>query len=258
MSNSIKVAKTGSSINHPGWLIENRRLFRLENHITRAIAYLERLVAFPTISGLSNLEIINYVRDVLLELGVVSFISYDESGKRANLHAMIGPEIDGGVALNGHTDVVPVEGQQWASDPFKLVARDNRLFGRGAVDMKGYLACMMAAVPIWQQKSLDRPIHISMCFDEETGGFGAPILVADMGERVPRPAVAIVGEPTRMQIVNAHKGGFEMHTEITGLEAHSSDPRLGVNAVEYAARLVRYINAKARDLASTAGSRQPV
>ena len=232
-------------------MIQNKRgRVQLENYVASAISCLDRLVAFETISALPNLDIISYVQEQLQREGVKSIISYDETGKRANLHAFIGPRVDGGVVLNGHTDVVPVEGQEWMSDPFSLHQEDGRLYGRGAVDMKGFLACMIAAVPMWQQKALQKPIHICMCFDEETGGFGAPILVKDMCEKAPNPAIAIIGEPTEMQIVTAHKAGYEMRTEITGLEAHSSGPERGVNAIHFGVRFISYLLDMAEELAA--------
>ncbi len=223
----------------------------MDLYIARAIAYLDRLVGFKTLSALPNLDMVNFIIEQLARDGVACHVSYDESGNRANLHALIGPEVAGGVVLNGHTDVVPVDGQDWSGDPFVLSNRDGRLYGRGAVDMKAFLACMFAAVPMWQKKALKKPVHICVCYDEEIGGFGAPGLVADMCQKVPRPAIAIVGEPTGMQIVTAHKGGFEMRTIITGQEAHSSDPRMGVNAIFYATRFIAYLDEMAKRLAET-------
>ena len=213
----------------------------MKSSTTDAIAILERLVGYKTISALTNLDIISYIENYLKDHGIEAHLSYDDSGERANIHAMIGPSVSGGVVLNGHTDVVPVEGQVWSSDPFVLKQHNGRLQGRGSVDMKGFLACMLAAVPMWKQKPLQRPIHISMCYDEEIGGFGAPVLVENIGKTVPKPAIAIVGEPTGMQIVTGHKGGNEMRTEITGLEAHSSDPRKGVSAIYYATAFISYL-----------------
>lgn len=218
--------------------------------IKNAISCLERLVGFQSLSALPNLDLVGYIQEHLASFGVDSFISHDETGKRANLHAFIGPQIDGGILLNGHSDVVPVEGQKWTSDPFKLVERDGRVYGRGSVDMKGFVACMLAAVPMWQQKALKKPIHICVCYDEEIGGFGAPVLVADICKKAPRPEVAIIGEPTSMQIVTAHKGGYEMRTQITGLETHSSNPALGVSAIAYANRFISYLMQMADELAA--------
>lgn len=221
----------------------------MNNNVEYAISYLKRLVAFETISALPNLDFVTYIQEQLNRYDVQSFISYDDTGMRANLHALIGPNVDGGVLLNGHSDVVPIDGQNWTNNPFVLTERDGCLYGRGSVDMKGFLACMLASVPVWQQKLLKKPIHICICFDEEIGGFGAPILVKDICKNAPRPAIAIIGEPTQMQIVTAHKGGFEMRTEITGLEAHSSNPSMGVSAIAYANRFINYLLKMADDLA---------
>ncbi len=217
-----------------------------------AITILENLVGFETISSRSNLDFINYVKAYLGQQNIECHLSFDDSGNRANIHAIIGPTIDGGIVLNGHTDVVPVDGQDWTSDPFVLRRKDGRLYGRGAVDMKGFLAAMMAMVPKWQMKPLKRPIHISMCYDEEIGGFGAPILVDDIIRTVAKPSIAIVGEPTRMAIVTGHKGGYELHTEITGLSAHSCDPSKGVNAINHAAEFIKYLEKVSARLAKEA------
>ena len=222
-----------------------------------AVEILDRMVAFETISSQPNLDFVDYVKEHLMREGIEAHISYDETGQRANIHGLIGPKIDGGVVLNGHTDVVPVEGQDWTSHPFHLTARDGRLHGRGAVDMKGFLACMLAAVPMWKEKALKRPIHISMCYDEENGGFGAPVLVKDIAAKVPRPAVAVVGEPTGMRIISGHKGGYEMRTEFTGLEAHSSDPRKGASAILYATRFINQLERIVEKLRHETGSQSP-
>jgi acetylornithine deacetylase len=222
-----------------------------------AVQVLERLVAFESISARPNLDLVGYVRDYLAARGVTAHLSYDDARARANLHATIGPAVDGGVVLNGHTDVVPVEGQVWTSDPFTLTERAGRLHGRGAVDMKGFLACMLASVPAWQARALKRPIHVSMCYDEEIGGFGAPVLVEDMGRTAPRPSVAIVGEPTGLRIVSGHKGGFEMRTMITGFEAHASDPRKGANAIVFAARFIAMLDDLGRELAAAPRAGSP-
>jgi len=223
----------------------------MQNYLETCLKHLHQLVGFETISARSNLDFIDYIRAQLGAQGVASNISYDETGKRANLHALIGPVVAGGVVLNGHSDVVPVAGQDWTSPPFELTRRGNHLYGRGSVDMKGFLACMLAAVPLWQQKTLKKPVHISVCYDEEIGGFGAPVLVADMAKTAPRPAVAIIGEPTGMKMVTAHKGGLELVTTITGLDNHSSDPRRGVNAIFFAARFIARIEQIGQRLAAS-------
>jgi acetylornithine deacetylase len=224
-------------------------LIDMEDRVNSAVAILDRLIAFESLPGQSNLDLIAYIRDHLTEAGMESFLSLDDSGSRANLHAWIGPAVDGGVVLNGHTDVVPVDGQAWTSDPFQLTRRDGRLYGRGAVDMKGFLACMLAAVPMFQARALTRPVHLTCCYDEEIGGLGAPHLVAQIKAQGPQPAVAIVGEPTEFRIVSGHKGGFEMRTEIVGLAGHAADPRKGVNALFFAGRFIARLEEMAAQLA---------
>lgn len=220
------------------------------DQLENTIDILERLVGFPSISGLPNGEIVGYCRDYLGDLGIDSSLSYDDAGERVNLFATIGPEIDGGVVLNGHTDVVPVEGQDWSNDPFTLVRQDGRLYGRGSVDMKGFLACVLGSVPVFKSAGLKRPVHIAFSFDEETGGFGMPFLLEDMDHKAYRPSVVIVGEPTEMKIISGHKGGYEMRTEVTGFEVHSCNPTRGVNAITYAMRVMAKIDEMGRAFAA--------
>lgn len=205
------------------------------------IGILEHLVAFDSVSGRPTHGIVGYIQDYLAGQGVECALSFDEAGERANVFATIGPAVDGGVVLNGHTDVVPVEGQKWSTDPFSLTRKGDRLYGRGAVDMKGFLACVLGSVPGFRAASLQKPIHIAFSYDEETGGFGMPVLLESMAGQPFRPGVVIVGEPTGMQIVTGHKGGDEMRTEITGHEVHSCNPNLGVSAVSAAVRLIAKI-----------------
>lgn len=207
----------------------------------RALAILERLVGFDSVSGKPTHDIVGYIKDYLESHGLEVELSYDEAGERANVFATIGPQIDGGVILNGHTDVVAVEGQTWATDPFKLTRKGDRFYGRGSVDMKGFLACVMASVPTFQAAGLGQPIHIAFTFDEETGGFGMPVLLKHMSTKAYRPGIVIVGEPTEMNIVTGHKGGDEMRTEIIGHEVHSCDPTRGASAVSAAIRLIAKI-----------------
>ncbi len=224
---------------------------RVEGELSATLEVLDRLVAFPSVSAAPNLDLVDYVRDYLARLDIQSNLSLDDSGTRANLHAVVGPKVDGGVALNGHTDVVPAEDDGWTDHPFTLVQRDGRLYGRGAVDMKGFLACCIGSAAALAAKPLKRPVHITMCYDEEIGGFGAPVLVADMARTGPRPALAIVGEPTEMSIICGHKGGLELRTEISGLAGHASDPRRGVNAIYFAARFIGRLEEMARELAAS-------
>ncbi len=209
--------------------------------LENTISILERLVSFDSISGRPTHGIVGYIQDYLSGLGIESTLSYDEAGERANVFATIGPQIDGGVVLNGHTDVVPVEGQNWSNDPFTLTRDGNKLHGRGSVDMKGFLACVLGSVPAFKAANLAKPIHIAFSYDEETGGYGMPVLLEHMAGKAFRPAVVIVGEPTEMNIITGHKGGYEMRTEITGFEVHSCDPFKGVNAISAAMKVISKI-----------------
>ena len=159
----------------------------MDDKVERTVDILERLVGFPSVSGRPNGDIVGYIKDYLAGHGVEASISYHEDGERANLFATLGPEVDGGVVLNGHTDVVAVEGQDWSTDPFTLARLDGRLYGRGSVDMKGFLACVLGSVPDFKALDLKRPIHIAFSFDEETGGIGMPVLLDDMDLKGFRP-----------------------------------------------------------------------
>ena len=196
------------------------------------------LVAFPTVSADSNLELVAYASDLLSSLGANISLSLDSSGGKANLFATIGGERDGGIVLSGHTDVVPVEGQDWSSDPFNLEERDGRLFGRGTCDMKGFIAICLAMAPRFSEAELKRPLHLAFTYDEEVGCLGGRALVEELKSADFRPSAVIVGEPTMMRVIEGHKGCHEYTTEFTGLECHASRPDLGVNAVEYAARYI--------------------
>ena len=208
-------------------------IMNTNNQVTNAIDILEHLVAFESLPGKPTTGIINYIGQYLSDHGVEYQLSFDTSGERANLFATIGPNVDGGVVLNGHTDVVPVAGQQWSTDPFTLTAKNNRLYGRGSVDMKGFLACMLASVPVFQTAGLVKPVHIAFTFDEEIGGFGMPVLLKQLADKDFNPKAVIVGEPTENKLITGHKGGFEMRTEITGHEVHSCNPTLGVSCLLY-------------------------
>lgn len=207
----------------------------------RALPILERLVGIDSVSGRPTHEIVGYIKSYLENHGLDVELSYDDAGERANVFTTIGPEIDGGVILNGHTDVVAVEGQNWATDPFTLTRRGDRFYGRGSVDMKGFLACVLAAIPTFKAADLKRPLHIAFTYDEETGGFGMPVLLRQMAGKAYRPGIVIVGEPTGMEIVTGHKGGDEMRTEIIGHEVHSCDPTRGTSAILAATRLIAKI-----------------
>ncbi len=215
------------------------------------VELLARLVAFDTTSHKSNLEIVAFIEDYLLQHGVASLRVVAGDGLKANLYATIGPSDRGGIALSGHTDVVPVDGQTWSSDPFKLRSEGGRHFARGACDMKGYLACMLAAVPDFKQRKLKTPIHLAFSYDEEVGCLGVRPMIAELGKRLAKPRLVIVGEPTNMQVVDAHKGPVRWQVEVTGRAAHSSMAHLGVNAITYAARLITELERMEADLKVT-------
>lgn len=201
-------------------------------------ALLAELVAFPTVSSDSNLAMIAHLAGRLESSGARVDIHLDPDGHKANLFATIGPDADGGIVLSGHTDVVPTTDQDWASDPFQLLEKDGRLFGRGACDMKGFIAAAVIMAPRFAERVRDRPLHFAFTHDEEVGCIGARALAATLLEKGLRPSVAVIGEPTSMRIVEGHKGCYEYTTHFTGLEGHGSAPDRGVNAVEYAVRYV--------------------
>jgi len=203
---------------------------------------LRRLVAFDTVSANSNLALIDWVVGYLDGHGIAARLTFDETRSKANLFATIGPQdAGGGVILSGHTDVVPVAGQTWDSDPFALVERDGRLYGRGTADMKSFIAIALALVPEFKARALKRPIHLALSFDEEVGCFGAPRLIEALPQGTGRPGLVIVGEPTNMEVANAHKGCHVFATSVTGLEAHSSAPQRGVNAIVAASEIIQFI-----------------
>lgn len=203
---------------------------------------LERLVAFDTTSARSNVALIQWVADWLDGFGVPSRLTFNPDGTKANLYATLGPDRPGGIVLSGHTDVVPVAGQPWDGDPFRLTEREGRLYGRGTADMKGFVATVLALVPDFQAADLTVPVHIALSFDEEVGCLGVPVLLDDLTANLPRPRLVIVGEPTSMRPVNAHKGICAYHTVVTGKEAHSSLPHRGANAIGAAAEIVRFLD----------------
>ena len=215
-------------------------------NLTRAREILQRLVGFATISDRSNHALIDYVQRYYEDLGVATWRAPNAAGDKSALMATIGPAVEGGVVLSGHSDVVPVEGQKWSGDPFALREVDGRLYGRGACDMKGFDAVALAMVPEFLAAGLKRPIHILLSYDEETTCLGSTDLIARFGRETPRPALAIVGEPTMMTCADTHKGVATFHTRVTGLEAHSARPTLGANAVAVAADVVSEIGRLAR------------
>ena len=215
-----------------------------------AIEMIEKLVGYPTVSRDSNLELIEFVRGYLAGHGVESHLVPNADGTKANLYATVGPGVEGGVVLSGHTDVVPVDGQPWDTDPFTLTERGGRLYGRGTCDMKSFSACGLALVPEMVAAGLKRPIHFALSYDEEVGCQGAPSMIAELVDHLSAPRAVIVGEPSDMRLVNAHKGISGYETVVTGHEAHSSQTHRGVSAVMNAARLIHYLDEMARECAS--------
>ncbi|MBF9034754.1 acetylornithine deacetylase [Rhodobacterales bacterium HKCCE2091] len=203
---------------------------------------LEKLVSFPTVSRDSNLDLVDWVEEYLGQFGVAVTRDYDETGRKASLWAHIGPDEDGGVILSGHTDVVPVDGQAWTSDPWTLTERDGKLFGRGACDMKGFDALALSIVAPALERGLKRPIQICLTRDEEIGLAGALPMLTAMRGQVPKASLAIIGEPTQMAIVNGHKGGVGFDVHVHGYEVHSSLQHTGVSAIMEAARLIQWAN----------------
>ena len=208
---------------------------------TTPIEILEHLIAFDTVSSKSNLELIAFVEAYLAEYGIASRRTVSPNGEKANLFATIGPEAPGGIVLSGHSDVVPVEGQPWTSDPFAMTRRDSRLYGRGTSDMKGFIAVCLALVPEMTESPLRKPLHFAFSFDEEVGCTGVGHLIEDVTENLPLPAAVIIGEPSDMKLVNAHKGGYGFRTTVTGKEAHSSQLHRAGHAVYAAIDLVQFL-----------------
>jgi len=216
---------------------------------------LAKLVAFDTTSHKTNLPLIDFVRDYLASHGVESQLVPSSDGLKASLYATIGPGATigpadgkdaacGGIGLSGHTDVVPVTGQDWDSDPFQLTSRDGRLYGRGSCDMKGFLACVLAMVPQFRSRNLKTPLHILFSYDEEVGCTGVRPMIERFGDQLIKPRLIIVGEPTGMGVVEAHKGATRFAVEVSGRAAHSSMAHLGANAVMAAGRMIAWLGSK--------------
>ncbi|MBP5858921.1 acetylornithine deacetylase [Marivibrio halodurans] len=219
--------------------------------MTDPVEMLATLVGFDTTSSKSNLDLIHFVSDRLAEAGVEATVLPNADGSKANLFATIGPKQPGGICLSGHTDVVPVAGQPWDTDPFLLTDKDDgRLYGRGTCDMKAFPATALALLPEMLAKPLARPIHFAFSYDEEVGCRGAPEMIAEIGESLPKPSVVIIGEPTDMKVVSAHKGMWFFRTTVTGKEAHSSQMQSGVSAVMVASRLVAKLDEMVKERAA--------
>ncbi len=208
--------------------------------LNSSIKILTDLIAFKTISGEDNSSLIDYCDNILKSLGAESFRTFDSEKQKVNLFSTFKAKSSNSkkpIILSGHTDVVPVS-KGWTSDPFTAIIKDNKLFGRGSCDMKGFIACVLAYAPIFSNSNLDRDIHFSFTFDEETACLGAPILISELKKRGIDDGICIIGEPTNMKIIDAHKGCYEYTTYFEGLAGHSSQPHKGVSAVEYAAKYV--------------------
>jgi acetylornithine deacetylase len=203
---------------------------------------LDRLVAFPTVSRDSNLALIDWVEDWLDGWGVAAHRVWNDDRTKASLYAHVGPDVAGGVVLSGHSDVVPVDGQTWTSDPWTVTERDGRLYGRGTCDMKGFVALSLAAVPLALQQGVSRPLQIAISYDEELGCLGAPPMIRAMAAHLPRAAAVIVGEPSRMAVVTGHKGGSGFTVRVKGYEVHSSLLPQGVSAILEGARFLQWLN----------------
>ena len=217
---------------------------------------LSELIKFQTVSGTSNLKLIEYCEKRLSKLGATSFKTFDETKKRVNLFSTIAGKRKlngGGIILSGHTDVVPASAKEWSSDPFVATEKNNKVYGRGSCDMKGFIACTLALAPYFASQNLKKPIHFSFTYDEETACQGAPIMIRELKKRNINCSICIVGEPTSMKAIQAHKGCYEYSTHFTGLAGHGSAPDKGVNAIEYA---IRFIN-KLMELREELKKREP-
>ena len=226
-----------------------------KNLYENAIKILSDLISFRTVSGENNEKLIDYCENILKALGASSFRTFDDEKKRFNLFSTLKAKKVNGkkpIILSGHTDVVPVS-KSWSTDPFKATIKEDKLYGRGSCDMKGFIACSLAYAPIFSKANLDRDIHFAFTFDEETACQGAPLLIEELKKRNIKNGICIVGEPTNMKIIDAHKGCYEYTTHFQGLAGHGSAPDKGVNAVEYA---VKFVN-KLLELRETLKSKAP-
>lgn len=208
----------------------------------------KRLIAFDTVSRNSNLELIAFVSELLTDAGARLRLTHDKEGRKANLFATLGPERDGGYVLSGHSDVVPVDGQDWSSDPFRAEIRGDKLYGRGACDMKGFIGTALALLPEFKATDLKRPVHLAFSFDEEVGCVGVRRLLDDLQTAGIRPALAIIGEPTSMRVVGAHKAGAVIETVAKGREGHSSAPGRGASAVMMAGEFIAALSSLGEEL----------
>ena len=226
-----------------------------DNPLPAARDILARLIAFDTTSRNSNLHLIAWVEDYLEQNGVASTRVVNDDASKANLYATVGPMREGGIILSGHSDVVPVDGQDWHSDPWIVTERNGLLHGRGTCDMKGFLALALAAVPLFKDGT--KPVHLAFSYDEEVGCLGAPAMIEAMAAKLPKPALAIIGEPTMMKVVTGHKGITVHEVEVLGHEAHSSLTHLGLSANMVAVELMHDLAELARGLWTNADPASP-
>ena len=229
----------------------------IENYPQNSVDWLGRLIAFDTVSRYSNLALIKDVQTYCEQLGLAVDLTFNEAQDKANLFVTVfagknADIVNGGLVLSGHTDVVPVDGQDWTSDPFTATIRGDKLYGRGSCDMKGFIACalnlLLAAVKLSKAGKLNRPIHLALSFDEEVGCLGAPLILADLAARGITPDYCIVGEPTNMTMVVAHKGIAVYRCRVHGKSAHSSLTTQGVNAISYASKMVGFVDSLAEQI----------
>ena len=213
----------------------------IEEAFPQTLKILSELIKFQTVSGSSNIGLIEYCEKKLSKLGAESFKTFDKKKLRANLFSTISAKKKingGGIILSGHTDVVPASEQDWVSNPYIATERDNKVFGRGSCDMKGFIACTLALAPYFAKQDLKKPIHFSYTYDEETACQGAPVMLKELKNRKINCSVCIIGEPTNMKAIQAHKGCYEYSTHFSGLAGHGSAPDKGVNTIEYATRFI--------------------
>lgn len=206
------------------------------------LALMTKLISFPTVSRDSNLPLVDWVESYLDSHGIPAHRVYDETGEKAALFAHVGPDVEGGIVLSGHTDVVPVDGQAWDTDPWTVIEKDGKYFGRGTCDMKGFDALSIWALVEAHHRGVTRPLQLALSYDEEVGCLGAPPMIDRMVETLPKASAVIVGEPSMMNAVTAHKGGLGLNTRIKGYEVHSSLMHTGVSAIMYGARLIEWAN----------------
>ena len=220
---------------------------------SKSIEFIKKLISYDTTSRESNLALIAFIQDYLNGLGIDSQLVHNEEGTKANLYATIGDTNTSGVMLSGHTDVVPIDGQEWDTNPFNVTQKGGRLYGRGTSDMKSFIAITLAQLPKFQARGLKTPIHLAFSYDEEVGCIGVRRLIEALNGMPVKPAMCIIGEPTSMQVITGHKGKRSYRVHVRGLEAHSSLAPHGVNAIEYASRLIAFLS----DLASRIADKGP-